>query len=86
MDASAAPERPVIAPAAGDVLRIAESDYCYGVGPLVLRVTKVGADLERYPRLEWLSLRGVELRRDGSTGPERQVLVRTSALPGAVGG
>ncbi|MEO3742440.1 hypothetical protein [Plantactinospora sp. B5E13] len=80
MDAStaSAPRRP--APAAGDVLRFAESDYCYGVGPLVLRVTKVGADLDRYPQLEWLSLRGVELRQDGSSGPERQVLVRTSAL------
>ncbi|MGI5213019.1 hypothetical protein [Plantactinospora sp. CA-290183] len=84
MDAADPPARPAPAPAAGDVLRIAESDYCYGVGPLVLRVTRVGVDLGRYPRLEWLSLRGVELRRDGSAGPERQVLVRASALPGAV--
>ncbi|WP_203857774.1 hypothetical protein [Plantactinospora mayteni] len=61
-------------------MQFAESDYCYGTGPLVLRVTGVGADLGRYPQLEWLSLRGVELRRDGSAGPERQVLVRTSAL------
>ncbi|WP_159079277.1 MULTISPECIES: hypothetical protein [unclassified Plantactinospora] len=80
MDASARAERSRPVPAAGDVLQFAESDYCYGTGPLVLRVTRVGADLGRYPRLEWLSLRGVELRGDGSAGPERQVLVRTSAL------
>ncbi|WP_158624257.1 hypothetical protein [Micromonospora sp. HM5-17] len=48
-----------------------------------MRVTRVGADLRHYPQLEWLSLHGVELRQDGSTGPERQVLVRTSALPSA---
>ncbi|MBF9132636.1 hypothetical protein I0C86_27320 [Plantactinospora sp. S1510] len=81
MDASDAAERSGPIPHAGDVLQFAESDYCYGIGPLVLQVTGVGADLDRYPRLEWLSLRGVELRRDGSAGPERQVLVRTSALP-----
>jgi hypothetical protein len=83
MDAAAAPATSRRAPAVGDVLHFAESDYCYGVGPLVLRVTRVGADPRRYPRLEWLSLHGVELREDGSVGPERQVLVRTSALPPA---
>ncbi|MFY1674799.1 hypothetical protein ACN27G_33495 [Plantactinospora sp. WMMB334] len=80
MDASARSEMSRPVPAAGDVLQFAESDYCYGSGPLVLRVTGVSADLGSHPRLEWLSLRGVELLGDGSIGPERQVLVRTSAL------
>lgn len=63
----------------GQVLRIPEADYCYGLGLLVLRVTDV--DEQPQPGVEWLRVQGVEVRPDGSDGDRRDVLVRTSALP-----
>jgi len=64
----------------GDVVRIPEAHYLYGSGVLTMRVTDVGADLEKYPRLEWVGLKGVEIRWDGSNGDERQVMVRVGVL------
>jgi hypothetical protein len=61
------------------VLCIPEEHYCYGTGPLALRVTEV--DEHPHPSLEWLAVRGVEVRWDGSDGDPREVLVRVSALP-----
>nr|MDT0663288.1 hypothetical protein [Micromonospora sp. DSM 115978] len=75
--------RPTAMPKVGDVLRLRESDYCYGTGPLTLRVTEMAPDTALHPALEWLSLRGVEIGADGGPGPERHVLVRTAALAGA---
>ena len=40
----------------------------------------MGADLEKYPSLEWVGLKGIEIRWDGSDGAERQVMVRVGAL------
>ena len=65
---------------AGDILRIAETDYCYGNGPLTLRITRMGADPADYPALEWLGLTGVELGPDGAEGPLRHVLVRATVV------
>jgi hypothetical protein len=69
----------------GDVVRLEHEDYCYGQGPLHLRITKVGpiAHLRDGP---WLDLEGIELRADGSQlgRSPRQVQVRMSALRGAV--
>ncbi|NJC71485.1 hypothetical protein HC031_17425 [Planosporangium thailandense] len=45
-----------------------------------MRVSTVGADIRRYPGLEWVRLCGVELRPDGSDGNGRDVLVRVAAL------
>jgi hypothetical protein len=65
---------------AGDVVRVPEAHYLYGSDVLTMRVTGVGADLEKYPSLEWVGLKGVEIRWDGSDGDEREALVRVAAL------
>jgi hypothetical protein len=64
----------------GDVIRVPEAHYLYGLGQLAMRVTEVGADLDRFPGLEWLRLRGVEIRREGTDGDARDVMVRVAAL------
>lgn len=61
----------------GKVIRIAEDDYCYGLGTLTLRVTGVAQSHD--PR--WVRVRGVEIRWDLADGDTREVLVRRSALP-----
>ena len=63
---------------AGDVIRIAEADYAYGLGALTLRVTHV--DPNPHPNLEWLRIKGTEIRWDGTDGKDRDVLVRVSGL------
>lgn len=65
---------------AGDVVRVPEAHYLYGTGVLTMRVTAVGADLAKYPGLEWVGLKGVEIRWDGSDGDEREALVRVGIL------
>jgi hypothetical protein len=67
----------------GQVLKIPEADYLYGVGVLTLRVTDVRGEVD--PRLRWLRIRGVEILWNGQEGAEREVMVRVSALPGAAG-
>lgn len=64
---------------AGDLVRLGEDDYKYGVGPLALRVSRVRDDLSHYYNGEWIWLEGIEIRSRGD-GPARQVLVRASAL------
>ena len=64
----------------GDVVQLPEAHYLYGSGVLTMRVTAVGADLEKYPSLEWVGLKGTEIRWDGSDGEERQVMVRVGIL------
>ena len=67
---------------AGDILRIGPTDYCYGNGPLTLRIVRLGADPAAYPALEWLGLTGVELDPDGRAGEIRHVLVRAELVRG----
>lgn len=62
----------------GDVIQVPEADYAYGRGTLTLRVTHVDPDL--HSNLEWLRLKGIEIRWDGADGKQRDVLVRVSAL------
>ena len=66
----------------GDIVALAESDRCYGVGTLTLRITDIGVDLARHPGLEWVRIHGVQLLPDGGEGEERSVLVRVTALRG----
>ena len=66
--------------AVGDVVHVAEAHYCYGAGPLTMCVTGVSADLGLYPGLEWVQLRGVQIRHDGADGEPRDALVRVAAL------
>jgi hypothetical protein len=72
------PEMPV---GIGNVLRVGESDYMYGTGPLILRVTQIGG-LTQLSDGPWVNLDGTELRADGTVfRPEpRHVLVRLQAL------
>jgi hypothetical protein len=64
----------------GEVLRIPEAHYLYGSGELVLRVTHVDPNLDRYPRLEWVRVRGIEVCWDGSDGQPREVMIRVAVL------
>lgn len=63
----------------GQVLRLAEEDYRFGVGPLTLRVTTL-LHVQQVDGEPWLYLRGTTIRWDGGDGETRQVLVRMSAL------
>lgn len=66
----------------GDLVTVGEADYCYGTGPLRLRLTAPPIGLDRVG-LEWVELTGVPLHPDGSVaqgGRSRTVLVRVAAL------
>jgi hypothetical protein len=65
----------------GDVIRVEEPDYMYGVGPLILRVTGIGS-VARVGNDAWVNLEGYQLRPDGSKfAPEtRFALVRVKAV------
>ncbi|MDG4831108.1 hypothetical protein O7627_17580 [Solwaraspora sp. WMMD1047] len=69
----------------GDLIRIPESEYCYGVGELLMRITVVPASAH-VPGLEWVELAGVPIGHRGREGDPRSALVRASALrrPGRV--
>jgi hypothetical protein len=68
-----------VTPKPGDVLKIQENNYRYGIGELVLRVTQVRS-VQRLSDGEWVTIVGVELAWDGSDYEEREVLVRVSSL------
>ena len=64
------------------VQEFAEQDYCYGVGPLTIRLQRIGWD--RPVPFEgdiWLEVDGVVIDDAGREGPRRQVLVRAGRLP-----
>jgi hypothetical protein len=62
------------------VVGLAERDYKYGRGRLVLRVTHLHLESGAWFDGEWMWLDGVEVRWDGTDGPPRRVLVRVRAL------
>ena len=68
----------------GSILALAESDYCYGLGPLAVRVESLGADPGSFHRLEWVRVRGREVLPSGDIGGEVDVLARVAALESAV--
>jgi hypothetical protein len=70
------PMTPIIQP--GQVLKIPEDRYLYGVGELRLRVTDVGR-VQRMPDGDWLAVKGVQIAWNGEELREREVLVRLSA-------
>ena len=76
--------RPVPVVNKGDILVIEEADYCYGIGPLRIRVTAIGAPRGQVRGPEWLGVVGVEIRWNGAEGAHRSVLVRTAALAEAL--
>jgi len=64
------------------VHEFAETDYCYGVGPLRMRVDRI--DWERPVPIEgdtWLEVEGTVVDLAGREGARRQVLVRAGQLP-----
>ncbi|WP_041842354.1 hypothetical protein [Actinoplanes friuliensis] len=79
MDSNRGPLRPVT--------QFAESDYCYGTGPLSIRVDRV--DWTRpviYDGENWYEVEGVEVAADGREIGRRQALVRgrrLSSQPGS---
>ena len=59
----------------------AEPDYCYGFGPLTLRIEHIGWDKPVwYDGEKWYPVDGVELAHDKSELGRRQVLVRGRRL------
>jgi hypothetical protein len=68
----------------GDTLTVEEPDYMYGLGPLHLRVSKVGR-VVRLPDGDWLDLEGYTLRADGSlcSPKPRHTSVRLTAIRNA---
>ena len=63
----------------GDVLRLSEEDYRFGVGPLTIRVTAL-LHVQYLQDGPWLYLQGTPIRWDGKDADQRQILVRLSAL------
>jgi hypothetical protein len=59
-----------------------EADYCYGIGPLTLKVERVGWDRPvPYEGDTWLEVEGIVIDPAGHEGVRRQVLVRARRLP-----
>jgi hypothetical protein len=65
----------------GDMIVLGVTDYCYGVGPLRMRVTHVPEEIN-HPGLEWVRIMGVEVTRHDVDGRHRIVTVRVAALRG----
>jgi hypothetical protein len=65
----------------GDVIDVAERDYRYGTGRLILRVTTIGSRQSTADG-DWVDLDGLELRPDGTQlGVQpRHAAVRVAAL------
>jgi hypothetical protein len=64
----------------GDLLQIAEADYCYGVGTLVIRVIEVAAPSPVLLGATWSFVKGMEVAWNGQDKRVRTVLVRNTAL------
>ena len=62
----------------GDIIKVGEPDYCFGLGDLVLRITAFVASDVVDP--EWVTLKGVALAWNGAEKDERCVLVRRSGI------
>lgn len=74
------PPTPHVPARPGNVHFLAEQDYKYGRGQISLRLTRVYPSTSIWFGGEWMWLDAVEIRWDGSDGPNRLVLVRMSAL------
>jgi hypothetical protein len=66
----------------GKIIRLSEPDYCYGQGPLTIRLVLVDrAHPVRYAGDIWYRVDGVQIGRNGVEVGRRHVLVRASRLP-----
>jgi len=64
---------------AGDVIHVAEQDYCYGVGSLTLRVTDVHG-LVYLGNEPWVIIDGIPLWSNGHDGEERYAQIRVAGI------
>jgi hypothetical protein len=65
------------------VVVFAEKDYCYGRGPLTLRIGRIDyAHPVRYDGDVFYRVQGVQLSWTGAEILDREVLVRARRLPG----
>ena len=64
------------------VVVLAEPDYRFGIGPLILRIHQIDrTSAIRYDGEDWITVYGTEVRRDGTELGDRVVLVRAARLP-----
>lgn len=63
----------------GDILQLAEGEYLYGLGPLILRITQVLHVQQVGGRL-WLYVRGKSIRREGAPDLDCYILIRLDVL------
>ncbi len=63
----------------GDLVKIPEAHYRYGVGDLVLRIREVG-QVQRVVDEDWQVLTGMQIGWNGVEMGKRRVLVRLSGL------
>jgi len=64
------------------VHEFAESDYCYGIGTLTIKLDRIDWDRPvPYEGDTWLEVEGTVIDGAGREGPLRQVLVRAHCLP-----
>jgi hypothetical protein len=74
VDRNRGPERPAN--------QFAQEDYCFGSGPLWLRVERVHWDTPvEYDNDRWYEVDGVELTSTGQDIGRRRVLIRAQRLP-----
>jgi hypothetical protein len=72
---------PVEPPPIGDILVIAEADYLYGAGRLILRVEYIDRDHPiSYDREDWYTVRGIQISGTGVDIGDREVVVRGRRL------
>jgi len=66
----------------GDVIQVAEPDYCYGKGTLKLRITEI-LGIDRQSDGAWVSMYGVTVYPNGRESAVHPVSVRLSVLAAA---
>ncbi|WP_239140902.1 hypothetical protein [Actinoplanes campanulatus] len=64
------------------VYEFAESDYCYGIGPIRIRLLRVNwAQPIPHEGDLWLGVHAIVIDRSGREGPVREMLVRADSVP-----
>ncbi|PRX20365.1 hypothetical protein CLV67_108163 [Actinoplanes italicus] len=64
------------------VYEFAESDYCYGIGPIRLRLEWVNwSQPIPHEGDYWLGVRGVVIDQYGQDGAVREMLIRAACVP-----
>jgi hypothetical protein len=64
------------------VCAFAETDYCYGIGTLTIKLDRIDWDHPvPYEGDTWLEVQGRVITRTGREGARRTVLVRAALLP-----